>query len=189
MLEQLPTDQRVRLAESLRQARRTSDDRGVADTLGQAAVVALQGDDPQHLRELLEELRQAGVDVRDVLPADVLAAVEARLRGAGSGGGEQEADANDPARHPDWFSAVPAGDVRVFDPAYDPNAEAVTDLDPWQSWRPVEDAWTDARRQAAEGLRAGSIPMRYRQLIRNYYAPQGRNGAYWNSDPRGADGT
>ncbi len=188
MLDQLPADQRARLAESLRQARRASDDRGVSETLGEAAVVALQGDDPQRLRELLEELRQAGVEVRDMLPADVLAAAEARLRGGGGGGGERGTDANDLARRPDSFDASPGG-VRVFDPAYDTNAKAAIDPGSGWFWRPAEDAWADARRQATEGLRTGSIPMRYRQLIRNYYAGQSRNGGYWKSEPRGADGT
>ena len=128
---------------------------------------AVRAGDGEAVAAMLEELRRAGVDVREALGAELAAAVGER---GGEAGGT-------PSRHrqgSERQGAEPAavgggGPVAWIGPA-SPEAAAGAEQPTAGRMMPFDQAWREAGIRAAASLEAGVIPSRHRQLVRDYFA-------------------
>ena len=162
-LERLSMQQRQQLAEALRQQARQQVDLEQARQLAQAAQAVLR-QDPEALRQLLEELRRQGAPIVARLPADLVEA-------AGGGASSEPTQGHATGAGADVRPEAEAGPVVVYDPFYGEGprrgtAKAEPLRDPVV---PMGDAWDLARRRAADALAAGSVLPRHRPIVRAFF--------------------
>jgi len=171
-VEDMPRLRREQLAGALRLA--AADDAAHAGLLNDAATAA-ERRDAAELAALLNELREAGIEPAEVIPASLLP--------SGSGGGSQgaggtgdEAPVAGANGHPPAPETAPAAPefVGVYHPEYAKTFPAAASAGTGGGEGVVEYdlAWRAAQRRAAETLARDDVPHRYRRLIRRFFAAE-----------------
>ena len=136
----------------------------------QAASAAVERVDDEHLAQLLDDLREQGFEPVDLTPEAVRAAAALLPPGPSAAPGEptpgdqtKPTVADGPAEGIDRW-------VRIYDPA-DRSAAgngSEDELPPAEA--SYDQAWSAARLRAAQSLRQGRIPSRYRAIVRRYFS-------------------
>ena len=167
-VEDMPRPRREQLAEALRLA--AADDAAHAGLLNDAATAA-ERRDAAELAALLNELREAGIEPGEVIPASLLP--------SGSGGGSAGpgeapvAGANGHRPVPETATSAPEF-VGVYHPEYAKTLPATASAETRGGEGVVEYdlAWRAAQRRAAEALARDDVPHRYRRLIGRFFAAE-----------------
>ena len=170
-VEGMPRPRREQLAEALRLA--AGDNAAHAGLLNDAATAA-ERRDAAELAALLNELREAGIEPGEVIPASLL---PSGSRGgsegtAGTGEGAPIAGANGHRSAPATAPSAPEF-VGVYHPEYAKTLPAAASGGTRGGEGVVEYdlAWRAAQRRAADALARDDVPHRYRRLIRRFFAP------------------
>lgn len=175
-LERLSHAERRELSRAFEKASRRSGDSPIADELARAAT-AIEVADADALAEAIEALRKAGFEMARVDAKGLLSGV-----GAGDSRTGAQAGRDGPSAATAPIAGVPDGHdlpgVRVWDPKY---AEVLPDGAPPSAmgapagaggFLTFDAAWSAARERAARAADEGTIPPRYRQLVRDFFATQ-----------------
>ncbi|MBI5723353.1 MAG: hypothetical protein HZA50_05300 [Planctomycetes bacterium] len=149
---------------------------GQASQAFQAAAKVLNARDERQLADMIAKLEKMGYKLAAVMPPDIRQQLANQTGGGGGSGQTVKPTATIPAtgqtiKPPplaaaDSFVPVPADSIRT-DTA-DPAAQTGSPrrVPPFVNF---PDAWSDARRRAANLLSAGKIPPEYRQLVRDFF--------------------
>jgi hypothetical protein len=170
-VEDMPRLRREQLAGALRLA--AADDAAHAGLLNDAATAA-ERRDAVELAALLNELREAGIEPAEVIPASLLPSGSGGTQGTGgTGDGAPVAGANGHRPAPETAPAAPES-VGVYHPEYAKTLPAAASAGTGGGEGVVEYdlAWRAAQRRAAEALARDDVPHRYRRLIRQFFAPE-----------------
>jgi len=176
-LETLSETDCARLAARLREESRTV---GAETSIELArAAQAIEVRNAEELAQAIEKLRALGYQPLDVLPASLLAALDAGSdRGGGKGEGETPSSTTSPGDETPAPGETPSGGpVLVYDPLYDVPAGQDTATAPLQATLPEnlsprDAAWARARQRATAALASGRVPDRYRTLVRDFFAAE-----------------
>jgi len=135
-----------------------------------AASAAVERVDDEHLAQLLDDLREQGFEPVELTPEAVRTAAALLPPGPSAAPGEPTAGeptkptvADGPAEGIDRW-------VRIYDPAYRSAAGSGPDDERPPAEASYEQAWSAARLRAAQSLRQGRIPSRYRTIVRRYFS-------------------
>ncbi len=168
-LDELTDQQLARLAAALRAA---ASDPALRDRL-LAAARLVEARNEEQLQRVLEQLQAEGYRPLETVPADILAA--AGVGGGGQeprrgGGSEDDVPAPDD-QNPSEDLPASGGVVRLYDPQYADvaPAPALAGQRPATPYRPYDDAWSAARRRAADALRQDTVVPEYRPILREFF--------------------
>jgi hypothetical protein len=186
-LETMTPAQRKELSDAFRAAAQGArGDPELAGKLEQAAKV-IEVKDAEKLKEVIRALEKAGFAPVSVVPQDLQAVLGLSGAGEGAGGNggtnpllasRNGGGGNGGApttRHTNGTDTQPGESyVSVYDPQYAnlmagrPATGESAKVAPAEAV-PYQDAWSAARRSAAENLARGRTPPQYRQLVRDFF--------------------
>ena len=162
--------QRLALIDALKSARQDTDaqQRNLRISLAEAAT-AVQLDDNDKFSAALARARQEGfVDLQEILPGELAGEgggdiSRAKLRGQHS----RPAEIRTHARNADRQLKT----VRVYDRLYQSSDQHDKSLaeNPAAVQVEYDRAWASARRRATDKLSAGTVPNKYRTVLRNFF--------------------
>jgi len=165
-LQRLAPSQRAALAAAFADGATAVTDEQIRQAM-QRAAVAIHRVDDEALAAVLAELRRQGyrpVALTGQAIRDATAQVERRAHDVGE---SEDRVAADTADEPDhgvgrW--------VRVYDPSYRAARPAEADGAARVAQADYTETWQAAALRARQGLRRGQIPVRYRRIVRGYFA-------------------
>jgi len=162
---------RAEVARAFSAAAEKTDDASAAESL-MAMAGAIRIDDEAELRRLIRKLRDAGIELREVLPAGVQRQVG--LAGGGPRAAVQPRPAEAGRKVSPAVEPAATDSVSVYNPAYAKTARpAGAPAGPRPDDIPLtvtlNDAWTAARARARRSLADDSIPAEYRPIVRAFF--------------------